>query len=57
MLRIIALWIFGLFASAMVGGMIVDYFYGSSTDIFGAMMGMAAFACGRHWATENRKEG
>jgi hypothetical protein len=50
MARVIAIWVFGLFASALIGGMIAHYFYGSDVDVFGALAGMAAFACGRIWS-------
>jgi hypothetical protein len=56
MARVIAIWVFGLFASALIGGMIAHYFYGSDVDVFGALAGMAAFACGRIWSTERGKD-
>jgi hypothetical protein len=49
MARTIAIWVFGLFASAMIGGMIANYFMGGATDVFGALAGMSAFACVRLW--------
>jgi hypothetical protein len=56
MLRLVALWISGLFACAMAGGMVAHYFYPWSGDIFGGLIGIAAFVCGRLWTTEKRKE-
>ena len=57
MYRTIALWVFGLFASGMIGGMIANHFgFGQNdTAIFGGLACMAAFACVRLWATEKRK--
>jgi hypothetical protein len=56
MFRTIILWICGLFACAMAGGMIVHYFYGETADVFGGLIGMATFACGRLWTTDKRRE-
>jgi hypothetical protein len=33
MLRVIAIWVFGLFASALIGGMIANYFYFSAFEV------------------------
>jgi hypothetical protein len=50
-LRIVALWVFGLLASGIVGGMVGSQLAGSGDDIlyveFGLIAGMSAFACAR----------
>jgi hypothetical protein len=48
-MRTTGIWLFGLIASAMIGGMIGHYFYGESMDIFSGLTGMAVFACARLW--------
>jgi hypothetical protein len=48
-MRTLGIWIFGLLASAMIGGMVVHYFMGSDVDVFGSLTGMAVFACARLW--------
>jgi hypothetical protein len=53
--RTILLWIFGLFASAMVGGMISEYFYGRDGDALGGAIGATTFVFARFWATERKK--
>ena len=54
MMRILALWISGLIAGAMVGGMIFRYLYGDGVDFFGGVTGMAVFVCARLWVTDSR---
>lgn len=53
-LRIIVLWMCGLFACSLTGGMIAHYFLGTVMDSFGGFVGAAAFACVRLWTTEKR---
>jgi hypothetical protein len=48
-MRTVGIWLFGLIASAMIGGMVAHYFYGTDMDIFGGLTGMAVFACARLW--------
>jgi len=48
-MRTFGIWLFGLIASAMIGGMIGHYFYGGDFDVFGGLTGMAVFACARLW--------
>jgi hypothetical protein len=51
-LRVVALWVFGLLASAIIGGIVGSRL---STDaysdygVWGALAGMFAFACIRLW--------
>jgi hypothetical protein len=52
MTRTIAVWIFGLLASAIFGGLIADRFLSSGYDsmaVWGFLGGMFAFACARLW--------
>ena len=57
-LRIVALWIFGLLASGIVGGMVESQLAGSGDDApyveFGLIAGMSAFACARLWLGGSR---
>jgi hypothetical protein len=48
-MRTFGIWIFGLLASALIGGMAANYFMGRDMDVFGALTGMAVFACARLW--------
>jgi hypothetical protein len=51
MVRTIAIWIFGLLASAIIGSFAGAYFGGTYDVAFlwGALAGMLAFACLRLW--------
>jgi hypothetical protein len=54
MARTIAIWVFGLLASAIVGGIIgarLDTGYGDGNGFWGFLAGMFAFACLRLWLT------
>jgi hypothetical protein len=55
MLRTVILWVCGLFASSVIGAMLVDYFYGQNIAIWGLLVGAAVFTCGRLWITQPRK--
>jgi hypothetical protein len=57
MARTIALWVFGLFPSAIVGGYLANQFMSFGSDLFGALAGMSAFACLRLWLTESPQNG
>jgi hypothetical protein len=48
-MRTFGIWLFGLIASAMIGGMVGHYIYGGDFDVFGGLTGMAVFACARLW--------
>jgi hypothetical protein len=48
-MRTVGIWLFGLLASAMIGGMVAHYFMGTNMDVFGGLTGMAVFACARLW--------
>jgi hypothetical protein len=48
-MRTFGIWVFGLLASAMIGGMVAHYFMGTEMDVFGGLTGMAVFACARLW--------
>jgi hypothetical protein len=48
-MRTFGIWVFGLIASAMIGGMAANYFMGRDMDVFGGLTGMAVFACARLW--------
>jgi hypothetical protein len=51
--RNIAIWVFGLLASGIFGGLIADRFFDSgATGFFG---GLFAFACARLWLTTPSK--
>jgi hypothetical protein len=54
--RLIALWVFGLFASAIVGGVLATRYMSYGMELFGAAAAMCAFACARLWSTETRKD-
>lgn len=62
MARTIAIWIFGLLASAIIGGF-AGIFAGhfsemspyAGTELWGALAGMFAFACLRLWLTAPSK--
>jgi hypothetical protein len=47
--RTFGIWIFGLLASAMIGGMVAHFFLGFDMDVYGGLTGMAVFACARLW--------
>jgi uncharacterized membrane protein YeaQ/YmgE (transglycosylase-associated protein family) len=53
MVRTIAIWVFGLLASAIVGGVIgmmaVDLTHDPGTGWLGALAGIFGFACLRLW--------
>jgi predicted alpha/beta hydrolase len=57
-LRIVALWVFGLLASGIVGGMVGSQLAGSGDDApyveFGLIAGMSAFAWARLWLGGSR---
>ena len=60
MLRTIGIWVFGLLASALIGGMIAARletgFYSRGSESWGAVAAMCAFACLRLWlAPKNSK--
>lgn len=47
--RIIAIWVFGILASAIFGGMIGDLLLQPGGGLMGAVGGILAFACARLW--------
>jgi hypothetical protein len=52
MVRTIAIWVFGLLASAIVGALVGSRFdvgYSGDYGIWGALAAMFAFACARLW--------
>jgi hypothetical protein len=50
-LRVVALWVFGLLASGIFGGMIGSRFGSEYSDygVWGFLCGVFAFACARLW--------
>jgi hypothetical protein len=57
-MRTFGIWVFGLLASAIVGGLVGDRLYtgyGSDGGFFGVLAGMFAFACARLWLGQSRK--
>ena len=54
MMRTIGIWVFGLLASAIVGGFVASRFesqydYSHDLGLMGALAGIFAFACIRLW--------
>ena len=52
MIRTIAIWFFGVVASALIGGLIAERlqpFYTYDAGPWGALAGICAFACIRLW--------
>jgi len=50
--RTFGIWLFGLLASAIIGGIVgtkLEIGYGSDGGFWGALAGMLAFACTRLW--------
>ena len=49
--RTFGIWLFGLFGSGLLGGMVADYFLGNPFDpgnlagVLGGLIGMSAFGC------------
>ena len=56
MIRTIVIWIFGLPACAMIGGLIWSYIQPPNADWggLGALAGILAFSCWRVWLTSER---
>jgi membrane associated rhomboid family serine protease len=57
-MRIVAIWVFGLLASGIFGGIIGNFLSDSySTDgaFFGFLGGVFAFACARLWLSAPKK--
>jgi heme/copper-type cytochrome/quinol oxidase subunit 3 len=60
MARTIAIWIFGLLASAIIGGLVgsrLEPMYSYDWGVWGALAGMLAFACLRLWLAAPSKKG
>jgi hypothetical protein len=59
MARTIAIWIFGLLASAVIGAwinaLVNEYTHSYTPDGFGVIGGMCAFACVRLWLASPQK--
>lgn len=59
-MRTFGIWLFGLLASAIVGGMVGNKMgsdgnvLGDPSAVFGMLAGMFAFACLRLWLGESR---
>jgi len=52
MARTIAIWVFGLLASAIIGGLVASRLepaYSNDWGVWGALAGMLTFACLRLW--------
>jgi hypothetical protein len=55
MARTVGIWVFGLLASAIVGGMVGSQVgYSSDNGFLGALAGMFAFACLRLWLAPSK---
>jgi len=60
MARTVAIWIFGLLASAIIGGLVgsrLEPMYSYDWGVWGALAGMFAFACLRLWLAAPSKKG
>lgn len=53
-MRTTAIWIFGLVASAIIGGLAAARLTLDDYAVLGVLAGMACFACARLWATAGR---
>jgi hypothetical protein len=57
-MRTFGIWLFGLLASAIIGGLVGSAFngpYGGDNGVWGALAIMLAFACVRLWLGQARK--
>jgi hypothetical protein len=57
-MRTLGIWVFGLLASAIAGGLIGSKFddgYSSSSGFWGFLAGVLAFACVRLWLGQSSK--
>jgi hypothetical protein len=57
-MRTLGIWVSGLLASALVGGLIGNKLgtdYSGDSAALGGIAGMCAFACVRLWLGQNRK--
>jgi hypothetical protein len=50
MAKAIAVWVFGLLASAIFGGMIGSHLVPGDGPLLGVLGGLFAFSCARLWA-------
>lgn len=55
MVRLIAIWVFGILAAAIFGGLVGNFLVRGDGGIFGFIGGACAFVCARLWLAKPSK--